>query len=102
MKKLALALILALVLTVIFSTPVLADDGNGPGNMPEETADHLLDDVRGDGSWPLDGTLFNGWGNHPVKPSNPGKPRAGGAANVAQRAIYYIAHGETPPWTGKP
>ncbi len=101
MKKLILALILATCISMINVSPVLAD-GDGPGNMPDKTADHLLDDVRGDGSWPLDGTLFNGWGNHPVKPSNPGKPRAGGAANVAQRAIYYIAHGETPPWTGKP
>ena len=43
MKKLALAMILALVLTVTSSTAVLADDGNGPANMPEETAFHLWD-----------------------------------------------------------
>jgi len=44
MKKLALALILALVLTMIFSIPVLADDGQG--NMPGKAND-LGDNWKG-------------------------------------------------------
>ena len=98
MKKLIVAVILAVVLTATLATPAFAWDP--PGNMPGKAGDTLWDHVRGfpvpGGTWPLDGALFNGvfttaW-----------KPMAGGVANVASRAIYWIAKGSTPPWTGKP
>ena len=99
MKKLLVAVILAVVLTMTLATPAFAWPPEGkPGNMPGKAADNLLEHVRGDGNgWPLDGKLFNGWY------FNPGKPRAIGVTEVAQRAIWYIADlGLTPPWTGKP
>ena len=102
MKKLILALILAVVLTLTLATPAFAGPPEDkPGNMPGKAADNLLEHVRGgDGYWPhdlMDGALINGL-------YNPGKPMAIGVANVAQRAIYYIAQGVVPIpfWAGKP
>ncbi len=93
MKKLALALILALVSTVTFSTSVLAD-GGGPGNMPTDTANHLLDDVRGYGFWQSDGKLINGL-------VNPGQGYVGyGVINNAWRVISIIAERGNPPGQG--
>lgn len=48
MKKLALALILAVVVTVSFATPAFAgppEDKPGPGNMPDGAQDALTDIV---------------------------------------------------------
>ena len=94
MKRLLLVLILVVVLTLTFATPAFAGEGNGPGNMPDDAADRLLEHVRGGSGYPpLDGTLFNGcyttaW-----------KARPYGVINVAQRAIYYITYwlGGNPP-----
>lgn len=60
MKKLLMALLLSVVLTMTIATPVFADDGKGPSNMPQDIADHLLDHVRGDNWWQSDGALING------------------------------------------
>lgn len=97
MKKLALALILALVLTVTFSTPVLAE-GDGPDNMPEETADHLLDDVRG--TWGH--TCSLGFGNEQGRGiANWGRGYVGyGVSNNARGVITIIAQQGNPPGQG--
>ena len=98
MKKLLVALILGVILTATLATPAFAGDGNG--NMPGKAGDTLWDHVRGHpvnpppSNWPLDGALFNGCfttARHAM---------ALGVANVASRAIYWIAKGFTPPWTG--
>ena len=101
MKRLVLALILALVLTVVFSTTVLADDGKGPDNMPDDTAQHLLDHVAGNGGWwNQDGKLFNGLR------SCYGKGSVGiGVVYSAYPNIISITNGETPgppSWANNP
>ena len=94
MKKLIIVLILGFILTVIFSTPVLADNGNGPGNMPEKTAEHLLQDVVG----PHADTCSLGFGNEQGKGiANWGYPMAYGI-NVARHNIgWHIATNGEPP-----
>ena len=93
MKKFTLALILATVLILIFSTPVLADEG-GPSNMPADTAKHLLDHVRGYGFWESDGSLINGLINY-------GRGYVGyGVINNAWRVITIIAERGHPPGQG--
>ncbi len=98
MKKLIFALILAVVLSFAVATPVLADDGNGPYNMPEETADHLLDDVRG--TWMH--TCSLGFGNEQGRGiANWGRGYVGyGVSNNARGVITIIAQQGNPPGQG--
>lgn len=92
MKKLALALILALVLTMIFSIPVLADDGQG--NMPGVAASFPMGDWKG-----LTGAIRHigqggGYGNSPIS-------WAGNGVYVStNHAILNIMEGDSPrkPW----
>ena len=91
MKKIAAAVTLAAVLTVTLAVPALAGEGNGPSNMPEEAASHLLDHVRGYGFSESDGALVNGLMNY-------GRGRVGyGVMNVAWRVITFVAKDGNPP-----
>jgi hypothetical protein len=94
MRKCVIIVILALVLTLMFATPAFANNGNGPGNMPDETADHLLNDVVG----PHGDTCSLGFGNqHGKGIANWGYPLAYGI-NVARHNIGYdIATLGEPP-----
>ena len=91
MKKLALALILAVVLSLTIATPVFADDGQG--NMPGKATD-LGDNWKG-----LKGAIRRigqgaGYGNSPIS-------WAGTGVYVStNHAISNIMNGDPPgkPW----
>ena len=97
MKKLILALILAMVLSLTIVTPVFADDGKGPSNMPQDTADHLLDHVRGYNWWQSDGALINGLNNAASRAQG---CVGYGVINNAWRVITIIAERGNPPGQG--
>lgn len=91
MKKLILALILAVVLSLTIATPVLADDGQG--NMPGVAASFPMEDWKG-----LTGAIRRigqgaGYGNSPIS-------WAGWGVYVStNHAILSIMNGDPP---GKP
>lgn len=91
MKKLALALILAVILTLTLGVPVFAA---GPDNMPADTADHLLEDVQ----WKITEGVVNGLVN------SQGATQLYGL--YATSHTFNHLHNGTPPakphWAGQP